>query len=128
MFREYVAMLRAIASFASFAVTLASTIFLSAPAYAEPGPSMTDPAANAAGQIRFNRNCVYCHGNAGSGGKGAPLQGRDDLTADYLFKTITEGKKQGSLQMPAWRDAFTDKEIEELSAYILSLRFVKSKR
>ena len=121
-------MLRAIASFASFAVTLASTIFFSAPAYAEPGPNMTDPAAIASGQIRFNRNCVYCHGNAGSGGKGAPLQGRDDLTADYLFKIITEGKKQGSLQMPAWRDAFTDKEVQELSAYILSLRFVKSNR
>lgn len=118
-------MLRAIAS---FAITLASTIFLSAPAYAEPGPSMTEPAAIAAGKIRFNRNCVYCHGNAGAGGKGAPLQGRDDFTADYLFTTITQGKKQGSLQMPAWRDAFTDQEVQELSAYILSLRSVNSKK
>jgi mono/diheme cytochrome c family protein len=125
MFMEFVAMLHTVAS---FAISLASTIFLSAPGYAEPGPSMTDPAAIAAGQIRFNRNCGYCHGNACAGGKGAPLQGRDDLTADYLFKTITEGKKQGSLQMLAWRDAFTDKEVQELSAYILSLRFVNLKR
>jgi mono/diheme cytochrome c family protein len=118
-------MLRTIAS---FAITLASTIFLSAPGYAEPGLSMTDPAAIAAGQIRFNRNCVYCHGSAGAGGKGAPLQGRDDLTADYLFTTITQGKKRGSLQMPAWRDAFTDQEVQELIAYILSLRTVNSKK
>ena len=117
-------MLRAIAS---LAITLAS-LFLSAPGYAQGDPGMTDSAAIAAGQIRFNRNCVYCHGNAGVGGKGTPLQGRDDLTADYLFTTITQGKKRGSLQMPAWRDAFTDKEVQELSAYILSLRSVNSKK
>lgn len=85
-------------------------------------------AAIAAGQLRFNRNCVYCHGSAGAGGKGLPLQGRDDLTAEYLFTTIVNGKKRGSLVMPAWRDAFTDVEVNELATYILSLRDVHTKR
>lgn len=84
-------------------------------------PDMKNPAAIAAGQIRFNRNCIYCHGNAGSGGKGAPLQGRNDLTPEYLFTTITNGKKRGALVMPAWRETFSDEQVWELGAYILSL-------
>jgi mono/diheme cytochrome c family protein len=91
-------------------------------------PDLTDVALIAAGERRFNQNCVYCHGNAGSGGKGAPLQGRDDLMPQYVFDTITNGKKRGAFLMPAWKDAFSEKEIWELDAYILSLRNVTSKK
>lgn len=91
-------------------------------------PNLTDVALIAAGEKRFNQNCVYCHGNAGSGGKGAPLQGRDDLTPQYVFDTIKNGKIRGALVMPAWKDAFSEKEIWELDAYILSLRNVTSKK
>jgi mono/diheme cytochrome c family protein len=91
-------------------------------------PNLTDVALIAAGEKRFNQNCVYCHGNAGSGGKGAPLQGRDDLMPQYVFDTITNGKKRGAFLMPAWKDAFSEKEIWELDAYILSLRNVTSKK
>lgn len=93
-----------------------------------PIPDMNNAAAIAAGQIRFNRNCVYCHGNAGSGGKGAPLQGRDDLTPEYLFTTIANGKKRGALVMPAWRETFTDEQIRELGVYILSLSTMNATR
>jgi mono/diheme cytochrome c family protein len=91
-------------------------------------PDLTDVTLIAAGEKRFNQNCVYCHGNAGSGGKGAPLQGRDDLQPQYVFDTITNGKKRGAFLMPAWKDAFSEKEIWELDAYILSLRHVTSKK
>ncbi|WP_428036892.1 c-type cytochrome [Amphritea sp.] len=72
------------------------------------------------GEHRFNQTCVYCHGNKGSGGKAKMLQGRD-FDADYLFKTITKGKKRGSLVMPPWKRTFTPEERWELVTYILSL-------
>ena len=91
-------------------------------------PDLDSPATIAAGAKRFNQNGVYCHGNAGSGGKGAALQGRHDLTPEYLFQTISNGKQRGSLLMPAWKDAFSEQEIWELGSYILSLRDVGPKK
>jgi mono/diheme cytochrome c family protein len=91
-------------------------------------PNLNDAATIAAGEKRFNHNCVYCHGNAGSGGRGAALQGRQDLTPEYLFETISHGKKRGALLMPAWKEAFSEKEIWELGAYILSLRSIPPKK
>lgn len=85
-------------------------------------PDLSDPKMIASGEKRFNQNCVYCHGNAGSGGKAAALQGRNDLAADYVFETISNGKKRGSFQMPAWKGAFSEAQIWELDAYIMSLR------
>jgi len=71
------------------------------------------------GEKKFSALCAYCHGNAGSGGKARKLQGRD-LEADYVFDTITNGKKRGSLNMPPWSNL---PEIVrwQLVAYILSL-------
>jgi cytochrome c oxidase cbb3-type subunit 3 len=121
---------------AILALSLSASVLSAAPVSADTGPNavqaaLPDPnnaAAIAAGQIRFNRNCIYCHGNAGSGGKGAPLQGRNDLTPEYLFTTIANGKKRGALVMPPWRDAFTDEEISELGVYILSLSTINAKK
>lgn len=85
-------------------------------------PDLNDLKLVAAGEKKFNQNCVYCHGSAGSGGKGAPLQGRTDFTPEYLFHTISNGKKRGALVMPPWKDAMPASDIWALSAYILSLR------
>lgn len=104
-----------------------AAVTASCPALAA-SPPAERAASVAAGEKRFNQNCVYCHGNAGSGGKGAALQGRSDLTADYLFHTISNGKTRGSLLMPAWKDAFSEDEIRELASYILSLRDVGAKK
>ena len=68
----------------------------------------------------FNQTCVYCHGYKGSGGKARKLQGRN-FDADYLFKTITQGKKRGSLVMPPWKRTFSPEQRWELVTYILSL-------
>ncbi|MAY42801.1 MULTISPECIES: cytochrome c [unclassified Neptuniibacter] len=72
------------------------------------------------GEKRFNQTCVYCHGHQGSGGKARKLQGRD-FDSDYLFKTITKGKKRGSLVMPPWKRTFTPEQRWELVTYIMSL-------
>ena len=86
------------------------------------GPAKPDQAMVDAGAKRFNQSCVYCHGNAGSGGKAASLQGRDDLTKEYVAETIANGKQRGSFNMPAWKGAFNEQQIQELTAYILSLK------
>ena len=72
------------------------------------------------GEKRFNQTCVYCHGHQGSGGKARKLQGRD-FDSDYLFKTITKGKKRGSLVMPPWKRTFSPEQRWELVTYIMSL-------
>jgi mono/diheme cytochrome c family protein len=87
-------------------------------------PDLSDPAMIAAGAKRFNQNCVYCHGNAGSGGKAGSLQNRDDLTKEYVFNTVSNGKTRGSFLMPAWKASFNEQEIWELASYILSLKNV----
>lgn len=112
----------------ALAVALGHALHGKAFAQAKQAPDLSDPKAIAAGEKRFNQNCVYCHGNAGSGGKAAPLQGRSDLVPDYVFETIANGKKRGSFQMPAWKDAFSEKEIWELDAYIMSLRQLNSSK
>jgi mono/diheme cytochrome c family protein len=76
------------------------------------------------GEKRFNQTCVYCHGHQGSGGKARKLQGRD-LDPDYLFKTITRGKKRGSLILPPWKRSFNAEQRWELVTYILTLSEMK---
>src|ERR1700761_1352185 len=39
------------------------------------------PGSVVEGQKLFGLNCTYCHGARGVGGRGKPLQCRDDLTA-----------------------------------------------
>lgn len=98
-------------------IALASQISL---AFGAP-PALDDPGVIATGAKRFNQNCVYCHGNAGSGGRAASLQDRDDFTKEYVFDVIANGKKRGAFMMPAWKATFNDLEIWELTGYILSL-------
>jgi mono/diheme cytochrome c family protein len=75
-----------------------------------------------AGRVQFAQTCVYCHGYEASGGKAAPLKGRTDLTQDYLYATISNGKRAGSLVMPAWKESLDDDAIWTVVAYILSLQ------
>jgi len=91
-------------------------------------PDLANPAMIAAGAKRFNQNCVYCHGNAGSGGKAGSLQNRDDLTKEYVFHTVSNGKTRGSFLMPAWKGSFNEQEIWELTSYILSLKNVRPQK
>ncbi len=80
---------------------------------------LSAPDSVTKGEKTFNSLCVYCHGAAGSGGKAKKLAGRN-LEADYMFKTITEGKKRGSLNMPPWKNLSEEKRWQ-LVAYLQTL-------
>ena len=81
---------------------------------------LSSPESATIGETTFYQNCVYCHGSKGSGGKARKLQCRD-LTPDYLFTTISNGKKRGSLIMPPWKNAMDEETRWQLVAYIESL-------
>jgi mono/diheme cytochrome c family protein len=85
-------------------------------------PEKTNEATIGAGARRFDQSCAYCHGSAGAGGPAPALRGRGDLASEYVEQTIANGRQRGSLNMPAWKGAFTDAQIQELTAYILSLK------
>ena len=80
---------------------------------------LQDPESVKKGEKTFNSLCVYCHGAGGSGGKAKKLAGRN-LEVDYMFETITNGKKRGSLNMPPWRK-LADEKRWQLVAYVKSL-------
>lgn len=73
----------------------------------------------------FYQNCAYCHGSQGSGGKARTLQCRN-LKPDYLFDTITNGRRRGANIMPPWKDSMTEEERWELVAYIMTFRDLPS--
>lgn len=81
---------------------------------------LSDPESVKKGEKTFNSLCVYCHGAGGSGGKAKKLVGRN-LQVDYIFTTITNGKKRGSLNMPPWRKLAEEKRWT-LVAYVRSLQ------
>jgi mono/diheme cytochrome c family protein len=79
---------------------------------------LADPKSVENGELRFAQTCAaYCHGDRGSAGE-IKLQCQPEYDADYLFAVITEGRRN----MPAWADAFDEKERWELAAFILSLK------
>lgn len=80
------------------------------------------PDSVAAGQRLFGLNCTYCHGAKGIGGRGRPLQCRDDLTAGVIFETVTNGRDSPGFVMPSWKGSIAEPDRWKLAAYILSLR------
>jgi mono/diheme cytochrome c family protein len=83
---------------------------------------ITAPDSVAAGQRLFGLNCTYCHGAKGIGGRGRPLQCRDDLTAGVIFETATNGRDSPGFVMPSWKGSIAEPDRWKLAAYILSLR------
>jgi mono/diheme cytochrome c family protein len=80
------------------------------------------PGSVVDGQKLFGLNCTYCHGARGAGGRGKPLQCRDDLTAAAIYQAITEGRESAGLFMPSWKASIAEPDRWRLAAYILSLR------
>lgn len=99
---------------------LALLFTLMGAALAQTAPDLKDPNIIAAGrQVFEEKQCTYCHGADGNGG--VKLAGRNDLEADYVFQTISEGRVRGSLRMPSWRGLLNDQQIWQATAYVLSL-------
>jgi mono/diheme cytochrome c family protein len=70
--------------------------------------------------IFLERSCSHCHGPDAD--TGVRLSGRDDLTPEYIFATIKNGRKSGGRLMPPWGSVLSDDEINSLVAYLMSLQ------
>jgi mono/diheme cytochrome c family protein len=73
-----------------------------------------------AGSKLFNPTCsnAYCHGNAGFGGSAPTLRGKQ-FTMEQVIRVITEGVS--GTPMPAFKNNYSKKEIEQLAAYVMWL-------
>jgi mono/diheme cytochrome c family protein len=67
----------------------------------------------------FASTCGYCHSNGGrSAGKGPKLM--DSPHSDELLRDRIKHGKEGA--MPAFGEAFSDAQIDEIVKYIRSLK------
>ena len=84
---------------------------------------LTDAASLASGEAIFTTNCISCHGKAGEGGIGP------NLTDDYYLHGPTPGNMVATITngvaakgMISWRGILTEKQILEVTSYILTLK------
>lgn len=82
--------------------------------------SAADPAVVGAGERIFAQNCSvgYCHGIAGSAGRGPRLRGRT-FEESYLLRVTRDGIPRSA--MPAWKGRLSDQEILAVVKYVASL-------
>jgi len=82
----------------------------------------------AGGESSFKNYCATCHGIGGGGKMSYPNLNDDDWiwggSLEEIEKTIKYGiradhEESSSSEMPSFRDAFTEEQIEELARYIL---------
>jgi mono/diheme cytochrome c family protein len=84
-------------------------------------PATLDSERVQQGRATFlEKSCSHCHGHDAN--TGVKLAGRDDLTPEYIFATIKNGKKSGGRLMPPWAAVLNDEEINSLVAYLMSLQ------
>jgi cytochrome c551/c552 len=79
-------------------------------------------AANAGRLVFLQHNCYGCHGGLAGGGMGPSL--RDTVwkyggTDSLIFRSIHDGRPMG---MPTWGGQLTTRQIDNLVAYIRSMR------
>lgn len=97
------------------------------PTYQPPAiPTLVNIAGNpSAGAVIYQANCIMCHGEEGQGRIGRTLAKAwpANQPAAYVAMLIRDGVS-GS-PMPAWGSAgggpLTEKQIEDVTAYVLSL-------
>jgi quinohemoprotein ethanol dehydrogenase len=80
------------------------------------GGGQTGTGNAAAGEAVFAENCAGCHGSLGTGGNGGP-----DLTAIPSAKkqaAVIAQVRNGGGGMPAFKGQLTEKQIEDVSAYV----------
>lgn len=103
-------------------------------AVAAPGPATMPPAAAtsaaapetvAAGKAVFNGTCAHCHGpDAVQSERRIDLRRMhnrygDDMRPKY-WTAVREGRP--SKGMPAWKEVFTDEQLENMYAYLMTVQ------
>ncbi len=83
---------------------------------------LRDPGVIESGRDAFNRHCDgRCHGIDGVEGIDGPkLNGKDYLTPEFVYVTITGGRP--GTAMPSWKDRLSVAELWRISAYVASLQ------
>lgn len=82
-----------------------------------------DGAKVGAGQATYTQFCAACHGPGGEGGIGPNLTDAYWLHGGApleIMKVISEGVATAG--MPAWKGVLGDQKMEEVTAYVLTLR------
>lgn len=77
----------------------------------------------ALGEILFKQTCATCHGEAGSGGKQAPMLANPSALAhnkDEFIRYAIQWGREGT-PMQSFKGKLKDSEIDALTAYIRSL-------
>lgn len=97
------------------------------PAAELPGTHLSGPGTSAApggagvaarGAGLYKRNCLPCHGEAGSGGVGPHLAGNPILTRDAQFyETVRSGRGA----MPPWGSVLNQQDIADIHAWLKTL-------
>lgn len=71
------------------------------------------------GKLLYEKNCVVCHGEAGDKGLG----GAANLIQSQLEEADTKSIiMNGKGDMPGYKEALNEQEIEALKSYVISLR------
>ena len=95
------------------------------PVFAAAQTSPTDTAGNATDgkRLYMEKNCYYCHGTAGQGGRDGARLAATPLNADGLIRYVR--KPAGA--MPAYTEKLiTDQELRDVLAYLKSLPVAKA--
>jgi quinohemoprotein ethanol dehydrogenase len=96
------------------------------PPMTEPPPRTGTNADIATGRQLFGRNCAHCHNNAGRGP--VPDLRRSTREVHAAFQQIVRG---GALQprgMPRWDDLLSEKEVDQIHAYLIDLGWQEYQR
>jgi mono/diheme cytochrome c family protein len=87
--------------------------------------AQTAPAGNvdAGKRLYMDKNCYYCHGTAGQGGRDGARIAATALNADGLIRYVR--KPAGA--MPAYTEKLiTDQDLRDIHAYLKSLPAAKA--
>ena len=78
------------------------------------------PATVRAGNILFEKYCLYCHGVDAVAGSGIPDLRYSTAETHHPFESIVLGGARESRGMPAFKDVLKREQLPALQAYSLS--------
>jgi PQQ-dependent dehydrogenase (methanol/ethanol family) len=78
------------------------------------------PATVRAGNILFEKYCLYCHGVGAIAGSGIPDLRYATAETHHQFEAIVLGGARESRGMPSFRDVLKREQLPAIQAYILS--------
>ncbi len=93
----------------------------------QPIPTLAGvPGDPARGQVVFEQNCRVCHGERGEGRAGARLARplASAFPQAYVQNVVQTGIERTT--MPGWRQVLSDEQIQDVTAYVLSLKPVSA--